>query len=72
MSGGSLSTMTTRPTNCAARPLIPGYGSVVAIMWLSEQRFVSIAIDAGGVATGPLATTFLLALAIGASSAVGW
>jgi hypothetical protein len=31
---------------------------------------VAIAIDAGGVATGPLANTFLLALAIGAASAI--
>jgi hypothetical protein len=33
----------------------------------SDRRFVSIAIDAGGVATGPLANTFLLPLALGAS-----
>ena len=51
--------------------LVPGYGLVLAIMWLSDKAFVSIAIDAGGVATGPLANTFLLALAFGASSAVG-
>ncbi len=51
--------------------LVPGYGLVLAIMWLSDKDFVSIAIDAGGVATGPLANTFLLALAFGASSAVG-
>ncbi len=51
--------------------LVPGYGLVVAMMWWSERRFVSIAIDAGGVATGPLANTFLLALALGASAALG-
>jgi hypothetical protein len=51
--------------------LVPGYGLVVAMMRWSEPRFVSIAIDAGGVATGPLANTFLLALAFGASAAVG-
>ncbi|HET9262522.1 MAG TPA: DUF1538 domain-containing protein [Vicinamibacterales bacterium] len=51
--------------------LVPGYGLVVAIMRWSDRRFVSIAIDAGGVATGPLANTFLLALPLGASSAVG-
>ncbi len=50
--------------------LVPGYAAVLAIMWLSEQSFVSIAVDAGGVATGPLANTFLLALAFGAASAV--
>lgn len=48
--------------------LVPGYTLVIATLWLSEREFVSIAIDAGGVATGPLANTFLLALALGASS----
>jgi hypothetical protein len=51
--------------------LVPGYGLVLAIMWFSDKEFVSIAIDAGGVATGPLANTFLLALALGASAAIG-
>lgn len=51
--------------------LVPGYGLLLVIMWLSDRAFVSIAVDAGGVATGPLANTFLLALAFGASSAVG-
>jgi hypothetical protein len=51
--------------------LAPGYGSVLAIMWFSDKEFVSIGLDAGGVATGPLANTFLLALAFGASSAGG-
>ncbi len=51
--------------------LMPGYGLVLVIMWLSEKDFVGISIDAGGVATGPLANTFLLALAFGASSALG-
>lgn len=51
--------------------LVPGYGVVLAIMWFSKKEFVAIAIDAGGVATGPLANSFLLALSFGASSAVG-
>lgn len=51
--------------------LVPGYGFVLTIMWFSEKQFVGIAIDTGGVATGPLANTFLLALAFGASSAMG-
>ncbi|HVY82139.1 MAG TPA: DUF1538 domain-containing protein [Steroidobacteraceae bacterium] len=50
--------------------LVPGYCIVIAAIWLSEEEFVSVAVDAGGVATGPLANTFLLALALGASSAV--
>lgn len=48
--------------------LVPGYMIVIAAIWLSNRDFVSIAVDAGGVATGPLANTFLLALALGASS----
>lgn len=50
--------------------LVPGYAIVIAAIWLSDKEFVSIAVDAGGVATGPLANTFLLALALGASSVV--
>jgi hypothetical protein len=49
---------------------VPGYVFVLAIMWFSEKDFVAIAVDAGGVATGPLANSFLLALAFGVSSAV--
>ncbi|HQM27683.1 MAG TPA: DUF1538 domain-containing protein [Syntrophorhabdus sp.] len=51
--------------------LIPGYAFVIIIIWLSDKEFVSIAIDAGGVATGPMANTFLLALALGVSSSMG-
>jgi hypothetical protein len=49
----------------------PGYGLVLALVRMSDRGFVSIAIDAGGVATGPLANSFLLALALGASEAAG-
>ena len=38
-------------------------------MALSDKAFVAIAADAGGVATGPLANSFLLALALGMASA---
>jgi uncharacterized protein DUF1538 len=51
--------------------LVPGYLFVIAIMWFSGKEFVSIAVDAGGVATGPMANTFLLALALGASASMG-
>ena len=50
--------------------LVPGYLVVILAIWVSQKEFVSIAVDAGGVATGPLANTFLLALALGASSVV--
>lgn len=50
--------------------LLPGYLLAIILIWLCDKDFVSIAIDAGGVATGPLANTFLLALALGISSAI--
>lgn len=50
--------------------LVPGYALVILLMWGSEQDFVAVAVDAGGVATGPLANTFLLAFALGASAAM--
>lgn len=50
--------------------LVPGYLAAIALMWLSDRDFVSIAADSGGVATGPLANSFLLAFALGASTAV--
>jgi hypothetical protein len=49
--------------------LVPGYGLVIVLLRVSSRDFVAIAADAGGVATGPLANSFLLALALGASSA---
>lgn len=49
--------------------LVPGYGAVLAIMVFTDKTFVAIAADSGGVATGPLANSFLLALALGAASA---
>lgn len=45
--------------------LVPGYALAIALLWISDRRFVAIAVDSGGVATGPLANTFLLALALG-------
>lgn len=48
--------------------VLPGYALVLAMMWFSDRQFVAIALDAGGVATGPLANSFLLALALGASA----
>lgn len=50
--------------------LVPGYVLVLLVMGASDKAFVAIAADAGGVATGPLANSFLLALALGAASGV--
>jgi len=54
-----------------SKSLIPGYSLVLIIIWFSDEEFLSIAIDAGGVATGPMANTFLLSLALGVSSSLG-
>lgn len=51
--------------------VLPGYVLIIVMLQFSDREFLSIAIDAGGVATGPLANTFLLALALGLSSSVG-
>lgn len=50
--------------------LVPGYALAIGLLWVSDRIFVAIAVDSGGVATGPLANTFLLALAFGVASAV--
>lgn len=50
--------------------LVPGYALAIGLMWFGDKSFVAIAADASGVATGPLANTFLLALALGASAAM--
>ncbi len=50
--------------------VVPGYLLVIGLTWLSDRDFVGIAVDAGGVATGPLANSFLLALALGASASM--
>ncbi len=50
--------------------LAPGYVVAIGLIWLSDRAFVAIAVDSGGVATGPLANTFLLALAFGIAAAV--
>lgn len=51
--------------------VVPGYLIVLAIIVASDKTFVAVAADSGGVATGPLANTFLLALAFGAAAAFG-
>lgn len=51
--------------------LAPGYALAFLMLWFSDRSIVTIAADAGGVATGPLANSFLLAMALGASSAAG-
>lgn len=51
--------------------IIPGYVLAIILSRLTPSVFVGIAFDSGGVASGPMTSTFLLPLAMGACSAVG-
>ena len=51
--------------------LVPGYAVAIALSFFVPKLFTAIAFDSGGVASGPMATTFLLPFAMGACSAVG-
>jgi hypothetical protein len=51
--------------------LIPGYVLAMIIIWLTDRDFIGVAFDSGGVATGPMANTFLLGLGLGLASAAG-
>jgi hypothetical protein len=47
--------------------IIPGYGLALVLMFFNTNTFTSIAFDSGGVATGPMTVTFILAIALGFS-----
>lgn len=51
--------------------LIPGYLIALILSKIVPPMFVGIAFDSGGVASGPMTTTFLLPLSLGACEAVG-
>lgn len=48
--------------------LLPGYIIALGMMYFVPMLFVGIAFDAGGVATGPMTATFILAFIQGAAS----
>jgi len=50
--------------------IIIGYAIAIILLWLSDRDFVAIAFDSGGVATGPMAVTFLMALAVGVAAGI--
>ena len=50
--------------------LVPGYLLALVMMPFCDATFVAIAFDAGGVATGPMTVTFVLAVALGIASAM--
>ncbi len=51
--------------------IIPGYIIAIVMSRFVSSVFVGIAFDSGGVASGPMTSTFLLPLAMGACTAVG-
>lgn len=51
--------------------LIPGYALAIGLTRYCPQMFTAIAFDSGGVASGPMASTFILAFTLGASQALG-
>lgn len=51
--------------------LIPGYGIALALTFFCPPLFTAIAFDSGGVASGPMSSTFILAFTIGASASSG-
>ena len=51
--------------------IIPGYIAALILSKMVPKMFVGIAFDSGGVASGPMTTTFLLPLSIGVCEAVG-
>lgn len=49
--------------------LLPGYIICLTLMFFIPKLFIGIAFDAGGVATGPVTATFILAFIQGAANA---
>jgi len=50
--------------------LIPGYIIVLTLSRFVDPVFVGIAFDNGGVATGPMCTTFILSFSVGIASVI--
>ncbi len=50
--------------------IVPGYLIALILTRFSNRTFVSIAFDSGGVATGPMTVTFVMAMAIGVANSI--
>ena len=50
--------------------LLPGYAASLIMMYYVPRLFVGIAFDSGGVASGPMTATFILAFAQGAAERI--
>lgn len=51
--------------------LVPGYALSLALTFFCPKMFTGIAFDSGGVASGPMTSTFVLSFALGVASATG-
>lgn len=51
--------------------LIPGYGIALVLTFFCPPLFTGIAFDSGGVASGPMTSTFILSFTLGTSLAFG-
>ena len=50
--------------------LLPGYIISIGLMYIVPKLFVGMAFDSGGVASGPMTATFILAFAQGAAASI--
>lgn len=50
--------------------VIPGYILALVMLKFSDPTFIAIAFDSGGVATGPMTVTFIMAMAVGVAGAI--
>ncbi len=50
--------------------LLPGYAIAIALSYIVPKMFVGMSFDSGGVATGPMTATFILAFTQGSADAV--
>jgi hypothetical protein len=48
--------------------IIPGYLTALVMIRFSTKTFTAIAFDSGGVATGPMTVTFVMAVSVGAAA----
>ncbi|MBQ7668971.1 MAG: DUF1538 domain-containing protein [Clostridia bacterium] len=52
--------------------VVPGYIMIILLSFVIDEKFTAIALDAGGVTTGVMTTTFLLPLALGLAEGLPW
>lgn len=50
--------------------VIPGYLLAIILIKFSTKTFTAIAFDSGGVATGPMTVTFIVAMSVGVATAL--